>query len=264
MGGPRRQGRLPATRPPAAVPCIDIFNLPTRTRSGFAGHDVIPVGGESSATPVKRQVRSAILGYLIARRSGLSRTLIASLMPTYASFARQLMSSVTWPSRPGLQSFPEVLTAGTSRPTLSGMIRRTVTLLILAMTISVAGCAAPPANTGRISRDGVVAEYLDAVRRQDATSMASLLGPGVDAREEIAAVLRTYGGLALTHVTVGYLDEFGGSYVIATVAGTTSDGSARELEVRVSRIDGRYFLALGEGVSPHPVSDPASPQPMAP
>ena len=68
----------------------------------------------------------------------------------------------------------------------------------------------------------------------------------------------------LDGITVTNLDEFGGIYVIVTVAGKAIDGSTKELEVRIAKEDGRYFLALGEAVRSGPISNPESAQPIAP
>ena len=94
--------------------------------------------------------------------------------------------------------------------------------------------------------------------------MASLVGPGIDARSDIHAVMEADGGLTLDGITVSYLDEFGGSYVIVTVAGQAIDGSTQEVEVRIAKEHGRYFLALGEAERSGPISNPESAPPIAP
>ena len=112
-------------------------------------------------------------------------------------------------------------------------------LLAVVVAAVALGCSVQTTTQGRGTRDEVVAGYLDALRRQDAGAMASLVGPGIDARSDINAVMQADGGLTLDGITLSYLDEFGGLYVIVTVAGKASDGSTQELEVRIAKEDGR-------------------------
>lgn len=121
------------------------------------------------------------------------------------------------------------------------------------LLVIVVACSNAPPNpslsprvVGRDSRDLVLQDYLLGLERSDAAGIASLVGPTVDARRDIAAVLSRYGGLRLSEVTVRYLDEFGGVYVVATVVGTGNDSMQHEVKVPISRVNGRYFLALGQ------------------
>lgn len=115
---------------------------------------------------------------------------------------------------------------------------------------------------GLQSREAVIGAYLDALARRDAAAIAMLVPPTVDARQDIAAALGRYGGLRLNDVTVTYLDEFGGVYVIATVAGTgAADLLRHQIQVPVARVGGRYFLALGAARPSGSEANPASQHP---
>jgi hypothetical protein len=112
------------------------------------------------------------------------------------------------------------------------------------------------------SRDAVVQAYLDALARRDGDAIAKLVPATVDARRDIAVALAQYGGLRFADKTVTYLDEFGGVYVVAAVVGTGADDSLRhQVNVPVSRINGRYFLALGQAAPSGSEANPRSPQP---
>ena len=143
-------------------------------------------------------------------------------------------------------------------------MRPYLALLAVVVAAMALGCSVQTTTQGRGTRDEVVAGYLDALRRQDAGAMASLVGPGIDARSDINAVMQADGGLTLDGITLSYLEEFGGLYVIVTVAGKASDGSTQELEVRIAKEDGRCFLALGEAVRSGPISNTESAPPIAP
>ena len=143
-------------------------------------------------------------------------------------------------------------------------MRPHLALLAVVVAAVALGCSVPTTTQGGGTRDEVVAGYLDALRRQDAGAMASLVGPGIDARSDIHAVMQADGGLELDGITVSHLDEFGGIYVIVTVAGKAIDGSTQELEVGIAKKDGRYFLALGAAVRSEPISNPESAPPIAP
>lgn len=120
-------------------------------------------------------------------------------------------------------------------------------VLVAACSGAPAGPSASLAVLGRDSRDLVVQDYLAGLERGDAVAIASLVSPRVDATRDIAAALRTYGGQRLRDVTVTYLDEFGGVYVVATAVGLGANDSVQhEIKVPIARVNGRYFLALGE------------------
>jgi hypothetical protein len=76
----------------------------------------------------------------------------------------------------------------------------------------------------------------------------------------MASALAANGGIVLEAPTIAWLDEFGGIYQVATVGGTSA-GEPRQIQVPVSRVGGRYFLAIGSALPSGPVTNPASPQP---
>lgn len=123
---------------------------------------------------------------------------------------------------------------------------------VLALLASFAACSAVPLGTtappGQAARERIVLAYLVALERQDGEAIAAMTNPRVDASAEIAAALGKYGGVRVHDARVAYLDEFGGVYVIARVTGTIDDGSAVELWVPISCVDGNYYLALGRAM----------------
>ena len=96
---------------------------------------------------------------------------------------------------------------------------------VLALAL-VAGCAPSAQTRGSESKEALVEAYLTALQAGDSNAMLSLVKPGVEAQAEVADAIRKDGGRPLKDVTVSYLDEFGGVYIVATVSGTNAgDGS---------------------------------------
>lgn len=125
--------------------------------------------------------------------------------------------------------------------------RAAATIAIAVCLVMIAACTATAEPRGRDSRDAVARGYLDALRGNDAGAMLALTNPGVDARSAVGDAITNDGGKALRDVRVSYLDEFGGDYVVALVHGTlVSSGADFETRIPISRIAGRYYLALGQ------------------
>ncbi|HEX2755580.1 MAG TPA: hypothetical protein VHM48_08960, partial [Candidatus Limnocylindrales bacterium] len=95
-----------------------------------------------------------------------------------------------------------------------------------------AGCSllpvASPSSPGQAAREALVTDYLGALERRDAAAIEAMVSPAVDASADIAQVLEQYGGVRLHELRATWLDEFGGSYVVATATGTGEDGAAYE------------------------------------
>jgi hypothetical protein len=124
-------------------------------------------------------------------------------------------------------------------------------LAILTLILVLAGCATPestrpPLLAGGATRDAVIDAYLLGLEHRNASVLSALVSPEVDAHQDVAAVLARYGGLRLTGRSIRTLDEFGGIFVRTWVSGTAQDGSRQEVEIPISRVGGRYFLALGQ------------------
>jgi hypothetical protein len=116
-------------------------------------------------------------------------------------------------------------------------------------------------DIARRPRDALVTAYLDAVQRRDTAGLVRLASPEVDPSDDIAALLEMSGGMELEDVSVSYLDEFGGQFLVATVSGTVvGDGSAVQLKIGISRVGDRHDLAAGSAVPPGGEADPASPR----
>ncbi len=110
----------------------------------------------------------------------------------------------------------------------------------------VAGCAPSAQTRGSESKEVLVEAYLTALQAGDSSAMLSLVSLRVEARAEVADAIRKNGGRPLKDVTVSYLDEFGGIYIVATVNGTNADdGSPLQLTIPMGHENGRYYLALG-------------------
>ncbi len=133
------------------------------------------------------------------------------------------------------------------------------------VAISLAACSVlpspTPASPGQAAREQLVRAYLDALAAGDEAAVQALVNPRVDAGSEVADALQRYGGVQLHDVQVAWDDQFGGSYVRATVTGTAADGRAYELLVPMSRVEDRYYLAIGEATPNGHEADPGSPRP---
>lgn len=124
----------------------------------------------------------------------------------------------------------------------------------------VAGCAPGAETRGRESKEALVEAYLTALQAGDSNAMLSLVNPRVEARAEVADAIRKNGGRPLKGVTVTYLDEFGGVYIVATVNGTNAgDGSRLQVTIPMGRDNRRYYLALGQATPTGSEADPVSP-----
>lgn len=129
----------------------------------------------------------------------------------------------------------------------------------------VAGCAPSAQTRGSESKEALVEAYLTALQAGDSNAMLSLVKPGVEAQVEVADAIRKDGSRPLKDVTVSYLDEFGGVYIVATVNGTNADdGSTLQLTIPMSRDNGRYYLALGQAPPTGSEADTVSPSATAP
>ena len=128
-----------------------------------------------------------------------------------------------------------------------------------------AGCAAGAETRGSESKEALVEAYLTALQAGDSNAMLLLVSPRVEARAEVSDAIRKDGSRPLKDVTVSYLDEFGGVYIVATVNGTNAgDGSKLQLTIPMGRDNGRYYLALGQAPPTGGEADTASPSATAP
>ena len=135
---------------------------------------------------------------------------------------------------------------------------------VLALAL-VAGCAPSAQTRGSESKEALVEAYLTALQAGDSNAMLSLVKPGVEAQLEVADAIRKDGSRPLRDVTVSYLDEFGGVYIVATVSGTNAgDGSTLQLTIPMSHDNGRYYLALGQAPPTGNEANTASPSATAP
>ena len=134
------------------------------------------------------------------------------------------------------------------------MIRGAHRLLPLwaVVTISLLACTnadpkPPAADRGAGTRETLVAAYLMALAARDGDALITLTDPVVDARADIVRLVETSGGTRVSEPTFNWRDEFGGTYVIATVTGTdTASGRLVSLTIPISRKANRFFLALGQ------------------
>ena len=129
----------------------------------------------------------------------------------------------------------------------------------------VAGCAQSTQTRGSESKEDLVEAYLTALQAGDSNAMLSLVGPRVEAQAEVADAIRKNGSRPLKDVTVSYLDEFGGAYVVATVNGTNAgDGSRLQVTIPIGHDNGRYYLALGQAAPTGSEADTVRPSATAP
>ncbi len=141
---------------------------------------------------------------------------------------------------------------------------RSAIVIVLLMAVP-SGCSllplASPSSSSQTARDVMVAEYLGALERRDGAAIRAMVSPRVDASADIVQVLERYGGVRLHDVQAMWLDEFEGSYVVATVTAAGEDGSTYEIRVPMSWSDGRYYLALGQAPPRGSEANPESPTP---
>jgi len=123
----------------------------------------------------------------------------------------------------------------------------------------VAGCTPVADAGGRESRESLVKAYLTALQAGDADAMISLVGPGVDARADVANAIQRDGGRELRTVTFRYLEEFGSSMMVAVNGVFAGDGSTFQSTIPMTRVNGRYYLAIGQGTPTGNESDTSSP-----
>jgi hypothetical protein len=143
-------------------------------------------------------------------------------------------------------------------------VRSWLAAAVLAAAL-VAGCAPTAQTHGSESKEALVEAYLTALQAGDSSAMLSLVGPRVEARPEVADAIRKNGSRPLRDVTVSYLDEFGGVYIVATVNGTNAgDGSTLQLTIPMGRDNGRYYLALGQAPPTGSEADTVRPSTSAP
>jgi hypothetical protein len=129
----------------------------------------------------------------------------------------------------------------------------------------VAGCVPSAETRGRESKEALVEAYLTALQAGDSNAMLSLVNSRVEAPVEVADAIRKNGSRPLRDVTVSYLDEFGGVYIVATVNGTNAgDGSSLQVTIPMGRDNGRYYLALGQAAPTGSEADTVSPSATAP
>ena len=142
-------------------------------------------------------------------------------------------------------------------------IRSAIAMVLLAAV--AAGCSllsvASTSSSSQMARDAVVTDYLGALEHRDAAAIEAMVSPRVDASADIVQVLERFGGVRLHGVQAMWLDEFEGSYVVATVTATGEDGAAYEIRVPMSWSDGRYYLALGQAPPRGSEANPGSPTP---
>jgi ketosteroid isomerase-like protein len=133
-------------------------------------------------------------------------------------------------------------------------------LVLVVAACSILPSASTPA-TGQAARERVVTDYLAALGDRDATAIAAMVSPRVNASVDIANAIRDYGGVRLRDVQVAWRSEVEWAYAVATVTGTANDGTACEIRVPMSWVDGAYYLALGEAPSTGGEASPESPVP---
>jgi hypothetical protein len=146
----------------------------------------------------------------------------------------------------------------------SWLVAAVVAVALVAVAL-VAGCAPSAETRGRESKEVLVEAYLTALQASDSNAMLALVSPRVEARAEVADAILKNGGRPLRDVTVSYLDEFGGVYIVATVNGTNAgDGSRLQLTIPMGRDSGRYYLALGQAAPTGSEADTVSSLATAP
>jgi len=123
----------------------------------------------------------------------------------------------------------------------------------------------PTAARGAASREALVDAFLTAMAAGDSQALIALTDPVVDARSDVAALIRSSGGVRMAEPVIAWRDEFGGVDVVATVTGANAaTGASATVTVPISRKADRFYLALGSanlGGSDSLISSPVPPSP---
>jgi len=152
------------------------------------------------------------------------------------------------------------------------LIQRAVWVLLLCSVTSTAVVACDvteplPSSTARgaTSREALVDAFLKGVAASDSQALIALTDPVVDARSDVAALIRSSGGVRMAEPVIAWRDEFGGVDVVATVTGANAaTGASATVTVPISRKADRFYLALGSanlGGSDSLISSPVPPSP---
>lgn len=136
---------------------------------------------------------------------------------------------------------------------------------ILAVLVALAACSpatgTPSARPGQAQREALIADFIEAVQRNDAAAIAAMTDPQVDPQSDIAALLDAHGGQAWENVRVTWgPDDFGGRAIYATVSAETPVGPDSVTVLTIWEA-GRATLALGGAPGVDPGSDTTSPRP---
>jgi len=123
----------------------------------------------------------------------------------------------------------------------------------------------PTAARGAASREALVDAFLTAMAAGDSQALIALTDPVVDARSEVAALIRSSGGVRMAEPVIAWRDEFEGVYVVATGRGANAPtGASATVTVPISHKADRFYLALGSanlGGSDSLISSPVPPSP---
>ncbi|MFJ7272740.1 hypothetical protein ACIQV3_39980 [Streptomyces sp. NPDC099050] len=113
------------------------------------------------------------------------------------------------------------------------------------LVLLVAGCGADSGAGGESERAAVNA-YVAALNAKDAQALRALAHPGNDAEAEIADRVGRLGGRGLRLRDAEVLHEFEPDFAQVRLATEAADGSAGEERIVLSRVGGRWYLALGQ------------------
>ncbi|MFS8103192.1 hypothetical protein LFM09_39295 [Lentzea alba] len=126
--------------------------------------------------------------------------------------------------------------------------------VLLASALVLAACSAE--ETGADDPRTAVDTYLAAMNDQDEPALTKVLNEAH--RDQAASHLSDRGGSALAVESVDITQDFGPMFANAHVKGAHADGSRYDERIVVSKIDGRWYVALPGPIRVPPGGKPTS------
>ncbi len=125
----------------------------------------------------------------------------------------------------------------------------------LLMVLVMAACS-PAAVPDEQAQEEVLTEYLTALQAGDEKRIKKLCQPGVDARAEIAGIVKRIGGRQWRDVEVSWQRGDFPSVASAHVIAVGPGGQRIAEAVELAKVDGKWWIALGSA-RPEPGVPPA-------
>ncbi|MDA5281212.1 hypothetical protein [Streptomyces sp. Isolate_45] len=134
-----------------------------------------------------------------------------------------------------------------------------------ALALLLTGCSSDTGpNAGPESERAAADAYIAALNAKDTQALRALAPPGNDAAAEATDRVDRLGGRGLRLQNVEVQHDFGPDVASALLVTTAADGSAGEERIVLTRIDGRWYITLGQNPEGANDKTPASTQKPTP